>query len=485
MVAPLTTTRESGDVDSHYDLVVVGSGPAGEKGAALAAFHGKRVALVERAPQPGGTMVNGVASTKTMREAALYLTSFRQRAVYGVGMEVAPELAVRGVQERARQVEQLLASAVKENLDRHGVTLLPGSARLMGEGRIEVQPSSGGDAPHVMTSDVILLATGARPYHPPNMPFEHRDVLDSESAARLDRPARSVVVIGGGAVACEFASIFAALGSEVALLEGHDRLLSFVDAQIAAQLAEAFVSMGIDVHLDAGRIEVAADADGVVVRTGDGAVRYPSKVIVAAGRAGNTEGLGLEAAGVRTDGRGHIVVDETFETSVSGIYAAGDVTGPPALASVSMEQGRVAMCHAFGIPVRTAVDGQAPFGVYSIPEVAMVGLTEEAARSSYDDVLVGRARLSRNARTAITGGAAGLVKLVFRAGDRRILGVHILGDNATELIHIAQAVISADGTLDYFINATFATPSETEAFKYAAYDGLSRAENRPTLTVNA
>lgn len=483
MVAPLTQNDESDGVDSRYDLVVVGSGPAGEKGAVLAAFHGRRVAVIERAPQPGGTLVNGVASTKTMREAALYLTSFRQRAVYGIGMDVAPELAVRGVQERTRQVEHLLSAAVKDNLERHGVTLMRGAARLVGNGEVEVQQASG--PPYVVTGDVILLAPGARPYHPPGMPFDHRDVLDSESAARLDRPVRSAVVIGGGAVACEFASIFAALGTQVTLIEGRDRLLSFVDAQIAGLLVESFAGMGIDVHLGAGRVEVVADPEGAVVKTDDGVVRYPSKVIVAAGRAGNTEDLGLDAAGVTTDDRGHIVVDETFETNVSGIYAAGDVTGPPALASVSMEQGRVAVCHAFGIPLRTALDGQAPFGVYSIPEVAMVGLTEEAARSSYDDVLIGRARLSRNARTAITGGASGMVKLVFRAGDRRILGVHILGDNATELIHLAQAVIAAGGTLDYFINTTFTTPSETEAFKYAAYDGLSRAEHRPTLTVNA
>jgi len=473
----------------HYDLVVIGSGPAGEKAAALAAYHGRRVAVIERAPQPGGTMVNGVASTKTMREAAIYLTSFRRRAIYGVGMDMAPQLAVRGVQERTRQVEQLLAASVRDNLDRHGIELIRGTARLLSPGRVGIElPNAArrGAARREVTGDVVLIATGARPFHPPGMPFDHGDVLDSEAACRLDRPVRSVVVIGGGAVACEYASIFAALGSEVTLIEPRARLLPFVDDQIAQLLTEAFRDEGIVVHLGAGRVEVTGDGDGAVVRTADGTVRYPSKVIVAAGRAGNTEGLGLAELGVTMDDRGHVSVDEHYATNIAGVYAAGDVTGPPGLASVSMEQGRVAMCHAFGIDLRGAVDSHAPFGVYSIPEVAMIGLTEEAARAAYDDVLVGQARLSRNARTAITGGPQGLVKLVFRRGDdQRLLGAHILGDNATELIHLAQAVIAFDGGIRYFINTTFTTPSEAEAFKYAAYDGLSRVEDRPTLTVNA
>jgi NAD(P) transhydrogenase len=243
--------------------------------------------------------------------------------------------------------------------------------------------------------------------------------------------------------------------------------------------------MGMRVLLDAGHAKVNADAEGVVVTLPDGHVMYPSKVVVAVGRVGNTEELGLEAAGVATDGHGHIVVDDRYATTAPGIFAAGDVTGPPALASVSMEQGRVAACHAFGIPLRSAVDKLAPLGVYSIPEVAMVGLTEEAAQATGDDVLVGRARLSRNARTAISGGSHGLVKLVFRRGDLRLLGAHILGDGATELIHQAQAVMHFNGSVDYFIDATFNVPTESEAFKYAAYDGLSRVESRPTLTSSA
>jgi NAD(P) transhydrogenase len=330
----------------------------------------------------------------------------------------------------------------------------------------------------------VLIATGARPRHPAGIPFEHRDVLDSQTAQRIERRVRSVVVIGGGAVACEYASIFAALGTQVTLVESRGQLLGFMDAEIAGLLAQTFTDMGIEVLLGAGHADVAVDADGVVVTLPDGTVMYPAKVVGAAGRTGNTEGLGLEQAGVATDAHGHVLVDETYATTAPGVFAAGDVIGPPGLASVSMEQGRVAVCHAFGISLRDAVDHQAVLGVYSIPEVAMVGATEEVARSAGEDVIVGRARLSRNARTAISAGAPGMVKLVFGRDDRRLLGAHVIGDHATELIHLAQAVLHFGGTADYFVSATLNSPTAGEAFKFAAYDALSRAENRPTLTAN-
>jgi len=469
-------------VDSHYDLVVIGSGPAGEKAAALAAYHGKRVAVVERAAQPGGTMVNGVAGSKTMREAALYLTGFRQRKVYGVGLELEPQLAVDGMRGRTERVEWLLSRAVGDNLDRHGITLVHGTARLAGPGRVEVLPPQG--PAFVLGAEVVLIATGARPLHPAGMPFDHRDVLDSDTAQRVDRRARSVVVVGGGAVACEYASIFATLGSEVTLVESGARLLPFADAEISRMLAQAFEDMGISLRLGVGHAGVSADPDGVVVTLADGSAIYPAKVVVAAGRVGNTDGLGLAAAGVATDARGHVLVDNHYATTAPGIVAAGDVIGPPGLASVSSEHGRVAVCHAFGIALHDSVDASTVLGVYSIPEVAMVGMTEDAAETAGEDVVVGRARFSRNARTAISGGSAGQVKLVFRRGDRRLLGAHIIGDHATELIHQPQAVLHFGGTADYFVATTFNTPTASEAFKFAAYDALSRTENRPTLTAN-
>jgi NAD(P) transhydrogenase len=470
-------------VTTHYDLVVVGSGPAGEKGAALAAYHGRRVAVVERAAEVGGTMAGGVAGTKTMREAAIYLTSFRRRSVYGVGVDVEPRLAAQVVRDRAQRVEAQLADSVRTNLAQHGIDLIHGSARLLGPGEVAVD-SPDGKQSRVLTADVVLLATGSRPFHPAGMPFTHPAVLDSDSARRLDRPVPTLVVIGGGAVACEYASIFAALGTQVTLVESRGQLLPFVDAGIAELLTETFREMGIDVVLSAGHAEVTVEDDTPVVRLPDGRTIEPATVIVAAGRVGNTEDLGLTAAGVAVDGRGHVVVDENYETTARGVFAAGDVIGPPALASVSMEQGRAAASHAFGIGARDTIDRQAPLGVYSIPEVGMIGLTEAAARSVDDDVEIGQARLSRNARTTITGDPHGLVKLVFRRSDRKLLGAHVLGDHATELIHQAHAVMHFGGTIDFFIDATMNTPTESEAFKYAAYDGLSRLEHRRTLTVN-
>jgi len=469
-------------VDSHFDLVVIGSGPAGEKAAALAAYHGKRVAVVEKAPEPGGTMVNGVAGSKTMREAALYLTGFRQRKVYGVGLELEPQLAIDGVRGRTKRVQWLLAHAVQDNLDRHGIALVHGTARLAGPGRVEVL--SPHDEQSILAAEVILIATGARPLHPAGMPFDHRDVLDSDTAQRLERRMRSVVVVGGGAVACEYASIFATLGSETTLVESGPRLLPFADAEISGLLAQAFEDMGITLRLGAGHARVSADPDGVVVTLADGSAIYPAKVVVAAGRVGNTEELGLAEAGVATDSRGHVLVDGRYATTAPGIFAAGDVIGPPGLASVSSEQGRAAICHAFGITLPNSADAAMVLGVYSLPEVAMVGMTEDMARAAGEDIVVGRARLSRNARTAISGGSPGMVKLLFRRVDRRLLGAHVVGDHATELVHLPQAVLHFGGTVDYFIATTFNTPTASEAFKFAAYDALSRIEERATLTAN-
>jgi NAD(P) transhydrogenase len=259
----------------------------------------------------------------------------------------------------------------------------------------------------------------------------------------------------------------------VTLLDSGRRLLPFVDAEISGVLADIFRSLGMRVVQEAGHPAVSRDADGLRVETGTGEVLRPEKIVFAVGRSGNTEDLGLDEAGVSTDERGRIVVDANYRTSAEGVYAAGDVLGPPALASVSMEQGRVAACHAFGIALKNEVDNLAPFGVYAIPEVAMVGLTEEAAEATGIEHAVGRGRFAGNTRAAISGSTDGMVKLVFRADDRRLVGVHVVGESATELVHLGQAVISFGGTIEWFIRSTFNVPTATEVYKYAAYDGLA------------
>ena len=456
----------------RFDLVVIGAGPAGEKAAAQAAYFGKRVAVVDRLRHAGGAVVASAGiPTKTLRETALYVTGFRNRDVYGLSLRLDPDATLQRLMARKSEVVTGMADAVDENLRRHGVRFIRGEAKLASGRSVHVSA----DGQHLtLEGEVVLLATGSRPFRPPSIPFEDPDVHDSEEVLEVERIPETMVVVGGGPVGCEYASIFTALGTRVSLLDAADRLIPFADAEISTLLVETFERQGTRVLVGSGVATIERTAEGLEVRLANGDVLRPEQVLFAAGRAGNTDGLGLEEAGVELDPRGRVVVDETFRTSADGIYAAGDVIGPPALASVSMEQGRVAVCHAFGIPFKDTVDPLAPFAVYSIPEVAMVGATEESAGAQGVDYEVGRAWFADNTKATISGFVEGLVKLVFRRDDRKLLGVHILGENASELVHVGQAVIHSEETIDRFIHATFATPTRSEAYKYAAYDGLQR-----------
>lgn len=459
-------------MEDRFDLVAIGAGPAGEKGAAQAAYFGKRVAIVESRDVPGGSAASKTGvPTKTLREAALYLTGFRRRELYGLGLDLTRDTVLAAMRARTDEVIALTVEAVRSNIERHGIAMIRGTARLRPDRTVVVATAEG---ERTLAADVVLIATGSRPFHPPGVPFEDPDVHDSESILELERVPARFVVVGGGAVGCEYASIFRALGAEVTLIDRSERLLPFLDVEISRVLGGIFEAEGIRLVLDAGVEDVRRTDDGLEIRSSAGELLHPDAVLFAAGRSGNTEGLGLPEAGVAVDERGRILVDETYRTSAEGVYAAGDVIGPPALASVSMEQGRVAMCHAFGIPFKETVDPLPPFGVYAVPEVAMVGMTEEAATSAGIDHEVGRGWFSGNARARIAGSAEGLVKLVFRRDDRVLLGVHIVGDDAAELIHQGQAVLHQGGTIDYFIHATFNVPTLSEAYKYAAYDGLQR-----------
>jgi NAD(P) transhydrogenase len=462
----------------RFDMVVVGAGPAGEKAAAQAAYFGKRVAVVEEAAALGGAMAASAVTTKAMREAALYLTGFQRRHVYGAGIDLHPQAVIDRLRHRAVDVSRSMSNAVVENLARHDIELVPGRARLDPNRTVSVTSTTGG-RDRLLSADVVLIATGSRPFHPPGIPFDDPDVLDSETARDLDRPMRSLTVVGGGAVACEYASIFMALGAEVTLIDRGTRLLPFLDAECSVVMAHCFQSSGMKLLPETAVASMTRDAEGLLVRTDRDAVLRPEKVILAAGRVGNTENLGLADIGVETDERGRIRVDDQFQTTAPGIYAAGDVIGPPALASVSMEQGRVAACYALGIPFKKTVDPLTPFGVYSIPECAMVGLTEEQAVAEGLNYVTGISRFVDNSRAAIAGTTEGLIKLVVDADSRRLLGVHIVGEGATELVHQGQAVLHFGGTIDYFIHATFDVPTMSDAYKYAAYACLQRMPNSP------
>ena len=460
------------------DLIIIGAGPAGEKGAAQAAYFGKHVTLVDPRPRPGGLAVStGGIPTKAVREGAIYLSGLGQTA-NGVPSPSAqdpwPLLIARKV-----EVSELMTTAVERNLVRHGVERIQGRAHFLSPRKVEVEKVGGERA--LLEADVVLLVSGSRPHHPSNIPMEDPDVYDSDNILEIGRVPESLLVIGNGAAGCEYASMFAALGTRVAIVGGR-HLLPALDAEMAGVLAECFNTMGIRVLSGVSVASVGRVGNAIEARLADGHTLQAQKILVAAGRRPQVEGLGLAEIGVEFDSAGWVRVDEHYATTATGVFAAGDVIGPPGLAAVAMEQARVAICYAFGFEFKREVDHFRPTYIFSIPEVAWVGFSEEQVRAADIDYEVGRCSFSTNAKARISGFPDGLVKLVFRASDKTLLGVHIVGEVASELIHIGQFVIQVGGTIDRFIDATFAVPSRSEAYKYAAYDGLMRLARRAELS---
>jgi len=461
-----------------FDLVVIGSGPAGEKGAVQAAYFGRRVALIEKAPRVGGASVHtGTLPSKTLREAALYVTGFRKRELYGMTLDLDPAASLRRLMGRLRAVTDQQVAQIDQNLARHGVTVIHGAAEFESADAIAVRDGSGAPIARLRAS-AVLIATGSSPLRPEGVPFDDPDVEDSDTILDLDRIPARLAVVGGGVIGCEYASIFAALGTRVTIVEGRQALMGFLDAEMSALFKTALERDGHEVRLGDAVTSIVREDGQLRLRLKSGETLDVDKVLYSAGRAGNTAGLGLERAGVAVDGRGRIVVNNHFQTSALHVYAAGDVVGAPSLASVSMEQGRVAMCHAFDIAYKTRVAELLPFGVYTIPEISMIGATEAALGSAGVQFETGRAPFSTNARGQINGEVDGLVKILFDVPSKRLLGVHIIGDRATELVHIAQMAMVAGGTIDVFIDSVFNFPTLAEAFKYAAYDGLGALARR-------
>jgi NAD(P) transhydrogenase len=463
---------ESGDVE-RFDLVVIGAGPAGEKGAAQAAYFGKRVAIVEREAQPGGAAVHtGTLPSKTLRETALFLSGYRQLDLYGVTVEIEPHLAVAKLIARKDAVRRSETERMIRNLDVHGVERIHGVARFDDRDAIEV---SGADGARRLSADAFLIATGSHPFRPPSIPFEDPDVHDSNDILGIERLPSSLAVLGGGVIGCEYASMFAALGVEVHLVEGRGSLLPFLDHEIGERLLTGMTRLGVIPHLNERPEEVGRDAHGrLTCRLTSGEVLACEQVLVTSGRSGNTAGLDLQSAGVETNARGYVVVDDGFRTATPGIYAAGDVIGFPALASTSMEQARVAVCRAFGFEYKQEVSSLLPYGVYTIPEVSCVGLGEQEAEAAGVDAVVGRAFFEDNARGQILGDREGMIKLVFDRATRKLIGCHCIGERASELVHVGEIAISLGGTVETFIETVFNYPTLSEAYKYAAYDALGR-----------
>ena len=462
----------------QFDLVVIGAGPAGEKGAAQAAYYGKRVCLIERAPKPGGAAVNtGTIPSKTLRETAMHFAGLRQRGLYGVDLRVQPDIALADFMRRERSVIETEWRLIAENIDSHGIATIQGAARFVDPHTVEV--ARYGQPPRLVRGEQFLIATGSSPQAPSGYAVDDEVVVDSDSVLTLQTIPASMLVVGGGVIGCEYACMFAALGVRVTVVNPRGRLLAHLDHDVSDALRQAMTArLHVTVRGDVDVSAVEVRDRRAHVTLSDGLALSTDVVLVCTGRVGNTGSLGLDAIGVHGDPQGFVQVDAQYRTSVPHIFAAGDVIGFPALASTSIEQARVAVCHAFDLKHARQASEVLPYAVWTIPEIATVGETETSLIGRGVPCETGSASFRINARGQILGDTDGFVKLVFHPEDRRLLGATIVGEGACELIHVGMTVIAFGGTIDYFIQAAFSFPSLTDAYKDAAYDGLQRLQRR-------
>lgn len=460
-----------------YDLVVIGSGPGGEKGAAQAAYFGKSVALVEREDVLGGAAANtGTLPSKTLRESALYLSGFRQRGLYGISFGLKDGITARDFLYRERLVVQSEHRRIIDNIRRHDVALYRGLAAFVDEHTISITPRNA--APAHIRGEVVLIATGSSPHHPPVLPFHDSRVYDSDTILNIHDMPPSMLIAGGGVIGCEYACMFAALGIEVHLVEGRERLLGFMDTEVTETLTRCMRAMGVDLCMP-DTIEQVDAGRRIAVRFKSGKTIEVDAVLAATGRNGNTGELRLEGIGITPGPRGNVEVNDRYQTSLPHIYAVGDVIGFPALASTSMEQARIAMVHAFDLQYKTGLATILPYGIYTIPECSMAGQTEEQLQKDGVPYVIGRARYDQNARGQIIGDEEGFIKLLFHEEDMKLLGVHVIGEQASELVHVGLTALLVGAGADLFIHTCYNYPTLTEIYKYATYDALgARARRR-------
>lgn len=456
----------------QFDLVVIGGGPAGEKAAAQAAYFGKSVAIVEMAKDPGGAAVHtGTLPSKTLRESALYLSGHRSRDLYGVAVELSKEATIDALQRRTAAIAVGESRRIRANLDRHGVRYYHGRGRFEDPHTLRIE--QGEDSIYVK-GRYFVVATGSKPNRPRIVPFESDRVHDTDEIVHLQEVPPTLVVLGAGVIGCEYACMFAALGTKVTLVDTRAHIMPFLDREMVERLVVAMQRLGITFIPAMKWDAIHAFDDLVTVDLADGRTLDTDHLLYAAGRVGNSWNIGLERIGVMPDARGYIPVDDAYRTEVSHILAVGDVIGAPALASTSMEQGRVAVCRAFEFDYKQALTTMLPYGIYTIPEISCVGETEESAKKKGLDVVAGRALFAENARGLITGDVEGMTKLVVERGSRKILGVHVIGERASELVHIGQTAMAAGATVDVFIEMVFNYPTLAESYKYAAYQVLGQ-----------
>lgn len=460
-------------MSEHYDLVVIGSGPAGQKAAVQAAKINKRVAIIERGREVGGVAVHtGTIPSKTLREAAMYLSGYDQRGLYGKSYRLKDNLSMDDLLHRVAITINQETEVMSHQLRRNNVDILYGSASFLGPHRIQIE-SRHGKVSEVQ-GDFILLATGTKPHRPDHIPFDGEVVIDSDDVLDVKNLPRSMAVIGAGVIGVEYASIFSALDIKITLVDGRTDMMGFMDREIVDELTHLMRDRGTVVRLGEDVCSVEKNASNQAVLTLSSGKRFCADLVMfAAGRMGCVNSLNLDLAGLSADKRGQIKVNEFYQTEVPHIYAAGDLIGFPSLASTSMEQGRLSARHAFGMSLHSHPE-LFPFGVYAVPEMSMVGKTEQELTKEKIPYEVGIARLKETARGHIMGLQEGMLKLIFSLEDKKLLGVHVLGEGATELVHIGQAVLALDGDLDYFVENVFNYPTLAEAYKIAALDACNR-----------
>jgi NAD(P) transhydrogenase len=455
-----------------YDMIVIGSGPAGQRAAIQGAKSGKRVALVESQDVVGGTCINtGTIPSKTMREAVLHLSGFQYQGVYGVNYRVKDRITMADLSFRVQQVIKNELDVTQAQLFRNGITLLAGAASFVDPHQIRVRQPNGESTYQAGT---VIIATGTRPAESPSVPVNGRTIVLSDQVLQMPELPKTLIVVGGGVIGVEYACMFAALGIRVVLIEKRPRLLEFADAEIVEALCYHLRDHRVTLRLNEELDTVEQQADGSVVAM----LRSKKKIsgdalLYAVGRQGNVDDLNLAAAGLEADARGRISVDADYRTKQPHIFAVGDVIGFPSLASVSMEQGRIAAGRAVGLQVHSNAASY-PYGIYTIPEISFIGKTEEQLTDEDVPYEVGLAYYREIARGQIRGDTTGRLKLVFHRETKHLLGVHIIGEGAAELVHIGQAVLSLNGTIEYFIDTVFNYPTMAECYKAAAFNGLNK-----------
>jgi NAD(P) transhydrogenase len=457
----------------NFDMLVIGSGPGGQRAAIQAAKLGRHVAIIEQPEILGGvTAHTGTIPSKTLREAVLYLCGWREKGFYGRSYRVKADITAEDLMQRLHATIRQQIEIIRHQLTRNGVTVVTGAASFVDPHTLSVVSLNGQE--QILRAQHIVIATGTVPHRPADIPFDDVTIIDSDGMLGIKAIPRTMTVIGAGVIGVEYATIFSAVDTKITVIDSRDTILDFVDADIVDNFRHDLQDRGIALRLGEDVAGVEKRPDGrAVTRMKSGRRVVSDLVMVAAGRVGATAGLKLEHAGLKPDSRGRLTVDADLRTAQPHIYAVGDVIGFPALASTSAEQGRKAACHAFGVSAEGAPD-LFPFGIYAVPEISIVGKTEKELRAKGIAFETGVARFRETARGQIQGGNDGLLKLIFDLEDRKLLGVHIVGEGATELIHIGQAVMAHDGGLDYFINNVFNYPTLAEAYKTAALDAWNR-----------